>query len=121
MSSWHEPNLARVNHLRHVGFEPLDNDTRHQSVKGIAETYGTKLGDKIRVGYFWNKNQICDTLARRDHVLGEDILNDLNNDWAQTCPMRLEKERMISIRSRGLRRGEPPEGLENFFRRRGSS
>ena len=59
--------------------------------------------------------------ARRDHVLGEDILNDLNNAWAQTCPMRLEKERMISIRPRGLRRGEPPEGLENFFRRRGSS
>ena len=54
-------------------------------------------------------------------MLGEDILNDLNNAWAQTCPMRLEKERMISIRPRGLRRGEPLEGLENFFRRRGSS
>ena len=113
--------MARVNHLCHIGFEPLDNDTRHQFVKGIAETYGMKLGDKLRVGYFWNKNQICDTPARRDHVLGEDILNDLNNAWAQTCPMRLEKERMISIWPRGLRRGEPLEGLEKFFKRRGSS
>ena len=41
----HKPSLTRVNHLCHIWFEPLDNDTRHQFVKGIAETNGTKLGD----------------------------------------------------------------------------
>ena len=41
----HKPSLTRVNHLCHIGFEPLDYDTRHQFVKGIAETNGTKLGD----------------------------------------------------------------------------
>ena len=41
----HKPSLTRVNHLCHIRFEPLDNDTRHQFVKGIAETNGTKLGD----------------------------------------------------------------------------
>ena len=41
----HKPNLTRVNRLCHIGFEPLDNDTRHQFVKGIADTNETKLGD----------------------------------------------------------------------------
>ena len=43
--AWHKPSLTRVNRLCHIGFEPLNNDTRHQFVKGIAETNGTKLGD----------------------------------------------------------------------------
>ena len=41
----HKTSLTRVNHLCHIGFKPLDNDTRHQFVKGIAKTNGTKLGD----------------------------------------------------------------------------
>ena len=45
MSTQHKPSLTRVNHFCHIGFEPLDNDTRHQLVKGIAETNGMKLGD----------------------------------------------------------------------------
>ena len=44
-SAWHKPSLTRVNHLCHVRFEPLSNDTRHQFVKGVAETNGAKLGD----------------------------------------------------------------------------
>ena len=67
-----------------------------------------------------NKNQICDTSTWRDHELCEDVLNDLNNAWAQARPMSLEKERMIAIRPWGLYWGESPEDLENLFRRRGS-
>ena len=72
------------------------------------------------MGYFQDKNQICDTPTRQDHELCEDVLNDLNNAWAQIRPMSLEKEHMIAIRPWGLYRGEPPEALENLFRRRGS-
>ena len=45
MLAWHKPSLTRVNRLCHVGFEPMDNDTRHQFVKGIAKTNRTKVGD----------------------------------------------------------------------------
>ena len=41
----HKPSLTRVNHLCHVRFEPLNNDTGHQFVKGVAKTNGVKLGD----------------------------------------------------------------------------
>ena len=73
------------------------------------------------MGYFWDKNQICDTPTWQDHELRKDVLNDLNNAWVQTRPICLEKKRMIAIRPRGLKWGKPLKGLEYIFKLRGSN
>ena len=45
MPARHKTSLTRVNCLYHVGFEPINNDSRHQFVKGIVETNKVELGD----------------------------------------------------------------------------
>ena len=79
---WHKPSLIGVNDFCHVGFESVYNDTRQHLIKGITKANRTKLSDCFRVGYFWDEGQIRVTLARRESVLCENVLNDLNDAWA---------------------------------------
>ena len=98
----HKPSLTGVDDFFHVGFESVNNDTRQQFIKGIVEANRTKFSDCFKVGYFWNNGQVRVTPTRRESVMCENVLNDLNDAWAQTRPICLEEESMISIQSRGL-------------------
>ena len=68
----------------------MHNDTRQQFVEGIRKTNWMKLSDQLGMGYLWNKDQVHDTLARRDSKLRKNVLNNLNDARAQIGPICLE-------------------------------
>ena len=99
MKTQHKSSLAGVYALCNVRFELMYNDTRQQFVEGITKANWTKLSDQFGISYFWNKDQVCDTPARRDSKVLKDVLNNLNYTWAQTGPVCLEEKSVITIRS----------------------